>query len=49
MAISPLAGNPKTQKMLIDVARLEREFFECQPDLRDAQKIVNGELSTTPE
>ncbi len=32
MAISPLAGQPAPQSMLIDPARLEREFHERRPD-----------------
>src|SRR5262252_4442440 len=30
--ISPRAGKPATQDMLIDVARLEREYFARRPD-----------------
>ena len=32
-AISPLAGKPAPKQMLIDVARLEREYFDRQPDV----------------
>ena len=32
MAISPLAGHPAPPEMLVDVARLEREYFERRPD-----------------
>jgi phosphoglucomutase len=32
-SISPRAGKPATQDMLIDVARLEREYFARRPDL----------------
>src|SRR4051794_9122861 len=43
MAISPLAGKPAPQEMLIDVARLEREYFERRPNLSDAaQRVVFG-------
>ena len=41
MAISPLAGKPATKDMLIDVARLEREYFERQPDLSDPNQLVS--------
>jgi len=32
MAISPLAGTPAPREMLVDLARLEREYYEHQPD-----------------
>ena len=32
MAISPLAGHPAPPEMLVDLARLEREYFERRPD-----------------
>ena len=32
MTISPLAGKPAPKEMLIDPARLEREYFETRPD-----------------
>jgi phosphoglucomutase len=41
MAISPLAGKPAPKEMLIDVARLEREYFERQPDLGDPNQLVS--------
>jgi hypothetical protein len=28
MAISPLAGKPAPKEMLVDLARLEREYYE---------------------
>jgi phosphoglucomutase len=39
-AISPLAGKPAPKKMLIDVARLEREYFERTPDVSDRNQLV---------
>ena len=43
MAISPLAGKPAPQDMLIDVARLEREYHERKPDLGDPeQRVIFG-------
>jgi phosphoglucomutase len=41
VAISPLAGHPAPKEMLVDVARLEREYFECQPDLSDSNQMVS--------
>jgi phosphoglucomutase len=40
-AISPLAGRPAPSELLIDVARLEREYFERQPDLGDPNQFVS--------
>jgi phosphoglucomutase len=41
MTISPLAGKPAPKEMLIDVARLEREYFERRPDLHDPNQLVS--------
>jgi phosphoglucomutase len=41
MAISPLAGNPAPKELLIDVTRLEREYFERKPDLGDPNQLVS--------
>jgi phosphoglucomutase len=38
--ISPLAGRPATPEMLIDPARVEREYFDRRPDLGDAEQMV---------
>src|SRR5262245_3426304 len=40
-SLSPLAGKPAPKEMLIDVARLEREYFEHQPDLGDRNQLVS--------
>jgi phosphoglucomutase len=40
MTISPLAGKPAPKEMLIDPARLEREYFEGLPDLDDPNQLV---------
>ena len=40
MTISPLAGKPAPKKMLIDLARLEREYFECRPNIDDPEQRV---------
>src|SRR5271154_1604424 len=39
--ISPLAGKPAPREMLIDVAKLEREYFERRPDLGDPNQMVS--------
>ena len=41
MAISPLAGKPAPREMLIDVTRLEREYFERRPDVGDPNQLVS--------
>jgi len=41
MTISPLAGKPAPREMLIDVARLEKEYFERRPDLGDPNQLVS--------
>jgi phosphoglucomutase len=38
---SPLAGKPAPKEMLIDVARLEREYFERRPDMSDSNQLVS--------
>ena len=40
MTISPLAGKPAPKEMLVDLARLDREYFECKPDLDDPEQLV---------
>src|SRR5271169_1736263 len=39
-AISPLAGKPAPKEMLIDVARLEKQYFERKPDASDRNQLV---------
>jgi phosphoglucomutase len=41
MTISPLAGKPAPKQMLIDVARLEKEYFERHPDEGDPNQLVS--------
>ena len=41
MAISPLAGKPAPKELLVDVIRLEREYFERKPDLGDPNQRVS--------
>jgi len=39
--ISPLAGKPAPKEMLVDVARLEKEYFERRPDVHDPNQLVS--------
>jgi phosphoglucomutase len=41
MAISPLAGKPAPKEMLVDLARLEREYYARRPDLADPSQLVS--------
>ena len=38
--ISPLAGKPAPKEMLVDLARLEKEYFQRKPDLEDPNQLV---------
>src|SRR6185369_14998696 len=43
MAVSPLAGKPAPQELLVDLPALERAFFERKPDMTDpAQRVSFG-------
>jgi phosphoglucomutase len=39
--ISPLAGKPAPKELLVDVARLEKEYFERRPNLEDTNQLVS--------
>ena len=39
--ISPLAGKPAPKDLLINVARLEKEYFDRHPDLNDPNQMVS--------
>jgi phosphoglucomutase len=39
--ISPLAGKPAPKEILVDVARLEKEYFERRPNLDDPNQLVS--------
>jgi phosphoglucomutase len=39
--LSPLAGKPAPREMLIDVARLQREYYDRRPDLADPTQLVS--------
>src|SRR5262245_26277782 len=41
MSVHPLAGRPAPAELLIDVARLEREYYERKPDLGDPNQLVS--------
>jgi len=41
MALSPLAGKPAPKEMLVDVARLEQQYYERRPDLSDPSQLVS--------
>ena len=40
-AISPLAGKPAPKELLVDLARLEKEYFERRPDMNDPSQRVS--------
>jgi len=40
IAISPLAGKPAPKELLVDVARLERAYYENRPDVSDPNQMV---------
>jgi phosphoglucomutase len=39
-SISPLAGKPAPREMLVDLGRLDREYFQRRPDLSDPSQMV---------
>jgi phosphoglucomutase len=41
VTISPLAGKPAPKEMLVNVTRLETEYFERKPDLSDPTQMVS--------
>ncbi len=38
--VSPLAGKPAPREMLVDLERVEREYFDRKPDLEDPNQLV---------
>src|SRR5512138_1898487 len=38
--ISPLAGKPAQKAMLVDLGRLEREYYDQKPDVSDPDQRV---------
>src|SRR5262245_66032952 len=41
MTISPYAGKPAPRELLVDLTRLEREYYERCPDLADLNQLVS--------
>ena len=41
MTLSPLAGQPAPKDLLVDLARLEREYYTCWPDVEDPTQRVS--------
>src|SRR5437868_7127629 len=41
MAVHPLAGTPAPPDSLIDVAKLEREYYERKPDIANPNQLVS--------
>src|SRR6266516_5868970 len=41
MAISPLAGKPAPREMLVDLVRLEQEYYEHKPDVGNPDERVS--------
>jgi phosphoglucomutase len=41
MPISPLAGKPAPKSMLVDLTRLELDYYERQPDVADPNQMVS--------
>ena len=39
--ISPLAGKPAPTSMLVDLSRLEREYYEREPEMDDPTQVVS--------
>ena len=40
MALHPLAGKPAPAELLIDVEKLERDYYQRQPDVGDPEQLV---------
>ena len=41
MALSPLAGKPAPKQLLIDVAQLERDYYDRKPNVSDKTQLVS--------
>lgn len=41
MPLHPLAGKPAPQEMLVDLGKLERDYYERQPNIDDPQQLVS--------
>ncbi len=40
-SVSPLAGKPAPKELLIDVARIEKEYYERKPNVEDPNQLVS--------
>ena len=41
MTLSPYAGKPAPRELLVDLARLERDYYERRPDTSDPNQLVS--------
>lgn len=41
MALSPLAGKPAPRELLVDLARLDQQYYSARPDLGDPNQLVS--------
>lgn len=41
MPLSPLAGKPAPKEMLVDLAALERQYYDCRPNVDDPNQMVS--------
>src|SRR5260370_32666418 len=41
MPLSPLAGKPAPKELLVDLSRLERDYYERRPNIQDANQLVS--------
>jgi phosphoglucomutase len=41
MSLSPLAGKPAPPELVIDVAQLEKDYYQRRPNLSDPNQLVN--------
>src|SRR4051812_37736808 len=38
--LSPLAGKPAPKELLVDLARLQKDYFDRKPDVEDSNQLV---------
>src|SRR5215471_4140074 len=41
ISLSPLAGKPAPKNLLVDLARLERDYYERKPDVANPHQLVS--------
>ncbi len=41
MTLSPLAGKPAPKELLVDLARLEREYYDRRPDVSNPHQLIS--------